>query len=496
MVPGSGSLRDVYTGSFNQAYVPPRTYVVARAAETRLDWVDLALICVFLVGLYTNFTIMISAKVPLPSAPSGVAGLILLWRRRDLITQRALVGLMAVVALYLISILCATNVAFLSRRSNGLIQLTYSLVIGYALFLTVCQASRRQIAGLFLGFALVILVGCLLESYAGLRPISDGARKVLYSKGVYENDLRDMLFYNRVRPKFFASEPASVTFCYTLFSFIWLVASPWRGKLAGYLALVGLGLFAMPGPTLLLMLLLLLPYLLFLDSRRAGHIDATRFLIVACAAALALGLFIALAQTLFTERLQAITAGNDPSSFYRVQGPAMAGLEIMGRYPIAGAGLTGEPFIEREITNLYLRSRFYSASWAVVSPSTELLINYFWLHWIYLGFVWGVAMIAVITVWLRVLYVASPAFCWAAWAILGQASGAYVGPTCWAVLFLCAAGTVLHQRSAEAAASARPRPMLYPTSGPAPSLARRSAAILQRHRADRPVTIVSHPDIV
>ena len=35
-----------------------------------------------------------------------------------------------------------------------------------------------------------------------------------------------------------------------------------------------------------------------------------------------------------------------------------------------------------------------------MSPATELLINYFWLHWIYLGFVWGVAMIAVLSGWL------------------------------------------------------------------------------------------------
>jgi hypothetical protein len=32
------------------------------------------------------------------------------------------------------------------------------------------------------------------------------------------------------------------------------------------------------------------------------------------------------------------------------------------------------------------------------------------------------------------------------WAILGQASGAYVGPTCWAVLFLAAAAAVMHER--------------------------------------------------
>jgi len=220
----------------------------------RLGWFDFALIALFLIGLYTNYTIMVSQKVPLPSAPSGLAGLMLLWRRRDLITPRALIGLMVVVALYVVAMLFATNLSFLPRRTNGLIQLTYSLAIGYALFLTVTQASRRQIAGLLLTFALVILVGCLLEAYGGLRPVSDAVRNVIYSKGVYENDLRDVLFYNRVRPKFFASEPASVTFCYTLFSFLWLVVSPSRWKLLVYLGLVGLGLFAMPGPTLLLRL--------------------------------------------------------------------------------------------------------------------------------------------------------------------------------------------------------------------------------------------------
>jgi hypothetical protein len=146
-------------------------------------------------------------------------------------------------------------------------------------------------------------------------------------------------------------------------------------------------------------------------------------------------------------RLEAVTSGNDPSFFYRVHGPALAGLQIMKHYPVAGAGLTGEPFVEAEITNLYVGSRYYSAAWAIVSPATELLINYFWLHWVYLGFVWGVIMIVAVTAWLRVLGVPSPAFCWVAWAILGQASGAYVGPTCWAVLFLAAAAAVLNQRS-------------------------------------------------
>jgi hypothetical protein len=407
---------------------------------------DMVLICVFLLGLYSNYTIHISENVPFPSAPSGVAGLILLWRRRNQISAPALGGLIAVLLLYLTSTLCAPNIDYLPRRTNGLIQLSYSFVIGYAVFLTVTQASGRQIAGLFLGFAIVILFGCLLEDYAGLRDVSDAARKVLYARGIYENDLRDVLYYHRVRPKFFASEPASVTFCYSLFTFVWLVVSRWRWKLVLYVILVGLGIFAMPGPTLLLMLLLTLPYMLFLASRRSGRLDFGRLLLVTFGAVIFLGAFVVLAKSLFPTRLEEVTSGNDPSFFYRVRGPALAGVNILSSYPIAGAGLTGEPFIENRVVDVYVRSPAYSADWQVVKPATELLINYFWLHWIYFGLIWGVILAAAVTAWLLAIGVPSPAFCWMVWAILGQASGAYVGPTCWAVLFLAGAAAVLHQR--------------------------------------------------
>jgi hypothetical protein len=432
---------------------------VAGPTRTGLELLDRVLICLFLLGLYTNYTIQLSAKVPFPSLPAGIAGILLLWRRRDLIRSAHLAGLLGVLALYLISMLCATNIEYLPRRTNGLIQLTYSITIGYALFLTVTKGTREQIGRLFLIFAVVILIGCLLETYGGLRPVSDAVRSVLYNRGLYENDLRDVLFYNRIRPKFFASEPASVTFCYTLFTFIWMVVSRWRWKLPAYVGLMALGLFAMPGPTLLLMLLLMLPYMLFLASRRRGRLDPGRFLAVACVAILLFGIFVVLAQSLFPVRLEEITSGNDPSFFYRVRGPAEAGVHIMAHYPFAGAGLTGEPFIETEVTNLYVRSSGYSAGWQVVSPATELLINYFWLHWIYLGMVWGLIIAAALTIWLRVLGVPSPAFCWMAWAILGQASGAYVGPTCWAVMFLAGAAAVLHERpEAQNLANARTAP--------------------------------------
>jgi hypothetical protein len=407
---------------------------------------DLFLIVVFLLGIYTNYTILLAKNVPFPSVPAGVAGLILLWRRRGQIPQVAAKGFAIVMALYVVSILIAPEVKWLPRRLNGLIQLTYSIIISFALFLTVTQGSRKQIAILFLSCALFVAIGCLLETYGGLRPVSDAVRRVLYNRGLYDGDLRDILYYDQVRPKFFASEPASVTFCYTLLTFLWFVISRWRWKLPFYLSLFGLGILAMPGPTLLLMLALVVPYILFLASRRGGRLNLARLLPLAVLATISVGVFLVVASVAFPNRGKNARSGDDPSTFYRVRGPAMAGVDIMTAYPFAGAGLTGEPFIERRVTNLYIRSPYYSARWAVVTPATELLINYFWLHWIYLGIVMGAFVTAALTAWLLSLGVPSPAFCWIVWAILGQASGAYVGPTCWAVLFLAGAAAIMNQR--------------------------------------------------
>ena len=110
-------------------------------SNRRLTVFDLALIAVFLLGLYLGVSLQITSKIPLTCAPSGFAGLILLWRRRDDMQPRHLAGLLGVVALYLVWILIATDLAFLSKRFTGLVQLTYGLVIGYGMFLTLLRAE-------------------------------------------------------------------------------------------------------------------------------------------------------------------------------------------------------------------------------------------------------------------------------------------------------------------------------------------------------------------
>lgn len=435
-----------------------------RAQDEKLGAVDLALLVVFLLGIYTGYELRLTPEVPIPATASGAAGMILLWRRRDDIATPHLAGLMAVALVYLASILSASDYGFLAKRFTGLVQLLYSLVIAYALFLTVLRARRDQLAGLFLGFCVAILVGCVLEVHTPLRAVSDAVRNQIYSFGVYASDLRDELLYGKIRPKLFTSEPSAVTFAYTLFAFGWLVASRWRWKLAAYLALLAGGLATMPGPTLLLLLPLLGIYYLGplgpdqdpRDDRMERWLKAG---LLGCAGAIA---FAILATSVYSERLGQVSSGSDPSFFYRVIGPALTAFDTIARHPWAGAGLTGENFIANDMLNVFIRSPHFSAAWKF-DRAAEVLTNYFWLHWIYLGLVWGVIALAAMTLWLRALGPRDVAFAWLAWAILGQASGAYVGPKTWVVLFLSLALAVKARRHP---AWARPnRPPVAPALG-------------------------------
>lgn len=434
------------------------------AARRSPDLLDSLLVLTFLIGIYLNLTFYLSPTIPVPTVPAGIAGGLLLLRHVRQIEERHIVALLGVILLYLVSILCAPDLRFLDERFKGWLQLTYSLLIAYGLFITLVQYERNRLARLFILLAAVIALGCALENYAGLREISDAVRVQIHdARGIYRADLRDEILYGIVRPKLFTSEPSAVTFAYTLFGFAWFVLSTWRWKLPVFLALLGIGFFLMRGPTLLLGLALIIPYELFVASREGAE-GRARYNMLRIGATILLGLALfavmALIVTeLYPERLGDILAGADPSFFYRVTGPALAALEVVRHHPIAGAGITGEEFIEDVVFQAYASSRFFSVEWQF-SQIAEVVTNYLWYHWIYLGLVWGCIMLAALTWLLRSLAAPSLLFCWAVWAIFGQASGGYVTPRVWLVFLLSAALALLHDRQRQALP--RPVPLLVP----------------------------------
>jgi hypothetical protein len=420
----------------------------APAARQRLDGLDCALVIVFLLGLYLGVSLQITERIPLTCAPSGFAGLWMLWRRRDQIRTSHLAGLLLVVLIYIGSILSAADITYLGKRSTGLLQLTYSLVIGYAIFLTLVNADRAQLSAILLAFCLVIIVGCALETWVGLRPISDQVRALIYDSSlVYDADRRDEILYGKVRPKLFTSEPSAVTFAYTHYCSVWLALSPWRYKYVIYAGLLGLAILVLPGPTLMLMLLLTIPYFMFLAGG-ARRTSGTRMVGAAILSAVIVLTAFVVAQTMFTERFNQVQSGRDPSFFYRFTGPMLVAFDMFKHHPWAGAGLTGEPYIADQVLNVYMNSASFQSAWRIPKIG-DVLTNFFWLHWIYLGLVWGVIAIAGLTLWLRVLGASSILYCWGVWVILGQASGSYVGPKTWAVLLIAAAASILVARASD-----------------------------------------------
>ena len=416
--------------------------------KQRLDFLDCALVVLFLLGLYLGVSIQVTEKVPLTCAPSGFAGLWMLWRRRNEVRQSHLAGLMLVMLVFIGSILSADNVNFLGKRTTGLLQLTYSLVIAYGMFLTLIRAERSQIAAILLTFCLFIIIGCAFEEWGGLRPISDFVRGKLYNNGyIYDADLRDEILYGRVRPKLFTSEPSAVTFAYTHYCAVWLAVSSWRYKYLMYAGLLGLAIVVLPGPTLMLMLLLATPYLMFLaggerrtsPSRMIGAVVISSLVVVVAYVG---------GQVLFAERLHALQAGKDASFFYRFTGPMLVAIDMFKHHPWAGSGLTGEPYIADRVLDVFMNSASFQSAWRIPKVA-DVLTNYFWLHWIYLGAVWGVIVVVALTIMLRMMGAVSILYCWAVWVVLGQASGSYVGPKTWAVLLIGAATTILVSRSTE-----------------------------------------------
>jgi hypothetical protein len=420
-----------------------------------LTGLDYCLLVVLLVGLYLAFDIRLTPRIPLPSPPAGIAAVFLLCRRRDQIEPNHIMALFLIFVVYLTSTLFAPNLAFLGKRTTGLIQFVYSLVLAYGLFLTLVAADARALSRMLFAFCIAILLGALLEDYSdGFRALSDAARLHIYSYGIYDADRRDILLYGRIRPKLFTSEPSSLTFIFTLLSFTWLMVSFWRGKILWYLAMMAAGLLSMPGPTLLLMAVLLLLYLFFARFRSGLANDRLlRFVSIGVVGTIVLAVLVVVGSSLFAKRLALIDNGEDGSFYFREIAPVEAAGDVVRRYPVFGIGLTGEPLIADRLEELYQSAPSYSAdldfglgSW----EATHNLTNYFWLHWIYLGFIWGSLAILALGLWLRVLGTPSAAFCFLVWSVMGQSVGDYVGPRTWAVMAMAAAGMILQRRTVEA----------------------------------------------
>lgn len=416
------------------------------------DFINTAFVAIFLLGIYLGIDIRLSSSLPIPTVIAGCAGALLLlvnWRQ---ISERHLTVLGFVICLYLISILFADNYSLLRERFKGFVQIGYSLIIGYAFFLALMRFDRLRLQRLLLIFCLAILIGCFLENYAGLRDISDSFRTQVFSIGVYNSDLRDEALYGSIRPRLFTSEPSYVSFAYIWLLYSWFVLSTWRWKYAAYAALLAAGFVLMRGPTLLVGLVLMIPYELFLAAWREGaatdRYDWRRVFWAVGLTCLLVTVIFYLGKTLYSVRLSEILDGRDPSFFGRIIAPYLTAKVMLLEHPVAGAGITGWEFIGQTVQRVYATSVATVLPDAFSSP-VDAITNYFWSHWIFLGLVWGTVLAGALTGLLVVLRVPSISFVWIVWIAFGNTIGSYVSPRTWAVFYLAGAVACIYRRQAE-----------------------------------------------
>lgn len=426
------------------------SYVLAMEKPKPADRIDGALVALFLLGIYLDLKFWLPGGIPVPAILAGAAGGLLLLKHSGEMTERHFLALVAVLVLYLGSLVSASGPAFVGERFKGFIQLAYSLLITYGFFLAASRVGAERLSRMCLIFCVAIIVGCALENYTAFKQISDSFRSAVFQSGVYDADTRDEYLYGLVRPKLFTSEPSMVTFGFTLFAFAWYALTANRYRLPIYLVLLAAAYVLMRGPTLMLGVVLIPIYEILVASRRGpeGRFDGTRVARWGMLTLVLGGAAVAAGSLLYGARLDAIASGEDASFFARVVAPALTAVELLERQPVAGAGLTGWEYIDPIVVQIYATAKELSINYWF-DGAANAITNYFWLHWIFLGLLWGAVLLVALTWLLHALGVRDILFCWLVWVVLGQAMGGYVSPRTWTVLMFAAVIAVLCEQRGE-----------------------------------------------
>ena len=219
----------------------------------KISKTDIFFSILFLFGLYTGIFFYFSDTLFIPYVVCGLtAPYFLLKNLYDLKPSyfTPLIYLYAITGVGMVFAPEAFEQFF--ERFKGIIQLIYSSSVALLFFINVRKWEPELVSKLFLGFAIFILIGTMLEVYSLFKDLSDDFRHWVFRRGIYEADLRDLALYGQIRPKLFTSEPSHVAKFYILSLFVWFALSrnSWRYMI--YVFLMAGGLIIIRSPVIVL----------------------------------------------------------------------------------------------------------------------------------------------------------------------------------------------------------------------------------------------------
>jgi hypothetical protein len=389
---------------------------------------------VFVLGAYLGAHLRSGSTVLWPYFISGLVVPFLSLKALRFVKRSEMVGLLIMVTVTAIGVGCAPDArSYLGERMKGLLYLCYSLWVAYVFYALLRGADRKRVARWAGILAVAIIVGSLLEDYAGLRAMSDMFRHVAFDPDLlYENQLRDIALFGQVRPKLFTEEPSYVALAFLLATFVWFGLTQTRLRHVTLMALTATAFFLIRSPIVLLTLpgavvtelLLSSPGRWMSVTRRVRR----RVRIALLGAATIVGLGIA-GGTVLKARWERVREGRDLSTLIRIVGPVVIAKDVITEYPLWGVGVTGKELLRREVTRVFggLGFQVYD---------TNKIINATWLFVIYYGvlggLLFGVGFLALMRGLERRYQVGSLILVGG----FGQAMGAFVGVRFWLFVFM------------------------------------------------------------
>lgn len=396
------------------------------------------LVLLHLAGVYLAVPLRAPGGFEFPVATMLVTTPLLLAINLPRIRERHLYPLMGLVGVALLTVVLAPDAGqYLSARLKGAVLWTWSIVSAYALVLEVSRWGRADVARLMGLFVAAILLGCLLENYAGLRSVSNVFRRLVFVSARFEWVSRDIEIVGVLRPRLFTAEPSDVAKFYALAAFGWIALSASRYRHAVGLLLTMAGMWLIRSPIVLLIAPLQV-LLLVLGRPLAAAVAPLSRPIKVSGFAVALALGGALAAWLLVARVQAVLAGAEPSAVIRLAAPVLVAWQTLAASPVWGAGISGTEAIADIIVSAYSLIGLEKFADPTITGEhmtvANLVSNAFWLHWINFGLLGGVLVLWLLAQWMVALGVRRRLLAFLVIFGFAQTMGAVHGPYFWTYL--------------------------------------------------------------
>lgn len=285
-------------------------------------------------------------------------------------------------------ILFSTLISFAKFGVNfsllpSLMQSIISVVIGFAAYYEIEKKKfkiSKALNLIIIGLLIVVFLEVFISPFSSF---SDLVRSVFYNSGLYINDQRDIEQFGFIRPKAFSREPSFVTgfFSYLLIPYYCFAKNRYK-------ALTNSFIYVFVLLTLSFSIKALVPIFIILTlhySSRILTLKVSQIVKIFFLGSVLSGLVI----FLFRDRIFNIIAGQDLSSFIRINIPAILSYKVLLNDPLFGWGFANKETIETEI----VKNVFHFYAWIKAnSENLSNLNNYFFGTIIYFGIL-GTAVI-------------------------------------------------------------------------------------------------------